>query len=116
MEKDKSVQNQKVFITLAGYTRLAAEYNRVVDEINNADPATNMNMAARKQGLEFAIEVLGLPIERRMYQRRVTRPLDKPKAADVTNLDTPKAKAGTPLQSECPNDDPLVKRSVPEVS
>jgi hypothetical protein len=87
MDKDNiAVRNQKVFVSLSGYTRVATEYNRVVDELNTQLEASKQAAAAgalvpplannidklrhRKIALEFVIDNLSLPIEKRLERNR----------------------------------------------
>lgn len=65
------VRNQKVFVTLGGYTALVEEYRRVKSASDNtacnlALAANDMNgynaMVARRQAMEFVFKTLGLPI------------------------------------------------------
>lgn len=66
-----AVQNQKVFITLDGFSQLVTEYRRV--RVATSDTAKQLALAsndssnlarmlARKQALEWVIQILGLPI------------------------------------------------------
>jgi hypothetical protein len=61
----KATANQKVFITLDAYTRVVNEYARVCREVSKGrpgNPALETALDARKQALEFVIEVTGLPV------------------------------------------------------
>jgi hypothetical protein len=70
LQPEASVKNQKVFITLRGFTALAARYNYVCDNLENLQPTSSTEnrtfWRARKTELELVIDTLSLPIEKRM--------------------------------------------------
>ena len=67
---EKAVENQKVFITLYGFQRLLAEYNRAASQwhMRNFEPTKldDFNRGIRTgilEGFNLAIAALSLPIE-----------------------------------------------------
>lgn len=83
MDKDKAVQNQKVFVTLRSVVDLTTEYHRVCGELNRikqqrkttgADPNSEGDYGlsiwrARKQAMEWVIQTLSLPIETQLEKQ-----------------------------------------------
>lgn len=71
MAIDNAVKNQKVFVSLAGYTTLVNEYQRVCAASGNEsrrlahannDLSGYQLMVARRQALEFVFRTLDLPV------------------------------------------------------
>lgn len=60
-------RSQKISITLRGYTALVEEFNRLKQEIKEAnqrgaEPSSIYGLQVRRATLEYVVEVLELPI------------------------------------------------------
>ena len=66
METGNATLNQKVFVTLAGYTRMVNEYHRTLGEVekrkNQVIGGDRVLWTARKDAFEFVFRTLELPI------------------------------------------------------
>jgi len=59
-----ATQNQKVFVTLRGFTELVNEYNRVKQEVERTSKlnAISTTFKSRKETLEYVFKTLELPV------------------------------------------------------
>lgn len=66
METGNATLNQKVFVTLAGYTRLVNEYHRTLNEVekrsNQVVGGDKILWTGRRDALEFVFRTLEFPI------------------------------------------------------
>lgn len=63
-DEAKAVLNQKVFVSLVGFTKLVQEYNRTCREFERqkAEGKETATWMARKSAFEYVFATLSLPV------------------------------------------------------